>query len=99
MEVALPDKWILQPSRTGFNTDLIVNGFSQMLLAAQVFFGRLYRYMAQEKLNSFDLVATLLRSTLYKHGAAPLAVKMDGGTQESVRTSPDCSRVARLSGA
>jgi hypothetical protein len=59
--------WILHASRAGFDADLIVNGSSQMLLAAQVFFGRLYRYMAQEKLNLFDLAP----GTMAQSGAGP----------------------------
>jgi len=50
-------------SRTGFNSDLVVDGLSQSLFAAQIFLRGLDRDMAQQKLNLFQLAAGAMAKT------------------------------------
>src|SRR5580765_396745 len=42
-------------SRAGLNSDLVVDGLSQSLLTAEIFFSSLHRDVAQQKLNLFQL--------------------------------------------
>ena len=44
-------------SWTGFNSDLVVDGLSQSLFTAEIFFSCLHRDVAQQKLNLFQLAS------------------------------------------
>jgi hypothetical protein len=43
-----------------FNTKSIIHGMPESLLAAQVFFRRLHRYMTEQKLDLFQLASRIV---------------------------------------
>lgn len=51
-------------SRAGFNSDLVVDGLSQSLFTAEIFFSGLHRDVAQQKLNLFQLAPGAVVNTI-----------------------------------
>jgi len=50
-------------SRARFNSNLVVYGFSQTLLAAKILFGGLHGYMTQQKLNLLEFPSRRVAQT------------------------------------
>lgn len=49
----------MEPS-AGFNSNVVIYGFAEPLLAAQIFFGGLHRDVPQKELNLFQLASRIV---------------------------------------